>query len=198
MRFIFLLLIGIFIRTDCLAQLHVGETDPAGTINAVSITKTGNHFFSASKNRIGVFDRDTIMAEMPEYKRLTASLDTAQAEMDSITAAMNAKVEARWAAYCKDSANLNPLQKSFELLQIEREKSEIIDYVVLSHEQFERIKAEYVFRCTDKIVKAAAKVLYQKDLGIVMDKKAYADYLAKHPRKKAQNVSNDIRSALGI
>ncbi len=199
MRFHFLLFIGISIQINCSAQLCTAPVNDKPTITSISISKKEKGLFSSSKNNaIGVFDRDSIMSEMPEYKKGMAALDTARAELDSITAAMNEKIEARQAVFKKDSAYLTPIAKAFELSQIEKLKSDVDDYIEITHEHFELIKADYIWRCNDKIVNAATTVLFQNKMSIVMDKKAYADYSATHSSSNARNISNDIRLLLGI
>lgn len=152
----------------------------------------------AKGKMVGVYDRDSLLNDLPAYRTEMESIAEQKRQFDSQHVAMYVHLAEFRSNFYRDSATMTPVIKAIKLQQIDDIRINIAQYAFYSNEEINsRVNANYQ-RFNDLMKSAAAVVSEKKGLDTVLDKKELIEYKKTNSPVKTKNVTNDMRVQLGI
>jgi hypothetical protein len=152
--------------------------------------------FAKAKKLVGVYDRDSLLNEVPRLRNMKAEVDAEKRQMDSIHVALYDNLAQFRSNFYRDSAKMSPVIKELKFREIQDMRVNIAQFAQYSNEQiksrYERLNHDF----NNIFILTAVRIQKNQGLDTVLDKKQIVAYKKQHSPVKTKNVTSDMRADL--
>jgi hypothetical protein len=148
---------------------------------------------------IGIFDRDSLLREMPGYGKIIDSLHYFRLRYDSTEILMFNELAAKRTDFFRDSANFSPAIKQLKLIEIVYMRENISGFANAAWADLENVTQQALRPLNDKITEASLKVrIGKKYPDRVMDKTELKYSFNIYDADKNVSVTKQMRKLPGL
>lgn len=155
---------------------------------------------SSPSKTIAIYDRDSLLREMPGYQRIVDSVSAYRKAYDAQEVLMFCELYKMRDQFYRDSAKFSPIIKQIKLREIEYMKQSIGEYSLSASEDLAMRREHALAKLTDQIYNATTKILIKKKKPFAVYNRAEFEALLVNnkPPGKVVDVNDQMRMLLGI
>ncbi len=139
--------------------------------------------------KVGVYDRDSVLAEMPEYQRVLTNVSEYKGMLDKQLLTMRLELTRKSRELEQDSTNWSPMIRELKLQEYAELEGNIDAFIKAADADLEGYREQLITPVYDKIKATANNLAKKKRFDKVVDKQELNGYRVMNPDAMTMNVT---------